>query len=158
MTKIKKLFKTLLCACMLLGGLVFNPMNANAAKEETVTPYAAVREILLENKLVFVTVYKDGYTLNYYPIYLNGSYVYNTSSTGNYVTNVNIQITTPSDVSYKFIFTNDDDKVPGVYGVSNFAVTSYEAGSNYKLKINYKAYLRTLSGTNLGYCYRSATV
>lgn len=144
MAKIKKLFKALLCACMLLGGMMIKPMETKA--EETVTPYAAAREITLDG-LYWFNVEATDYSTNYLPVYVSGTYVYNTASTGNYITNVDLSFTPASDNSYLYPYTTS---AAGIYEVVTFVPQSYSAISNYGIKINYKTYLRKTSGTNLG--------
>ena len=156
MTKIKKLLKSLLCACVLLGGLVFNPMNANAAKEETVTPYAAARSMEIpHNTLVAFPAKIDGYALNYVFYYVEGTYVYNTSSSGNYVSNVNLLLT---KINSRTATTPTSTYGNGIYQVTSLTPQTYEAGSNFRIVINYKLKLKLLSSEDLETAYNSKTI
>ena len=155
MAQIATLFKVLLCACLLLGGMIIKPMETKA--EDTVTPYAAARSMEIpEDTLVAFPVKIDGYALNYVFYYVEGTYVYNRSTSGNYVSNVNLlstKINSRTATSSSFSINGN-----GIYEVTSLTRQTYEAGSNFSIVINYKVKLKLLDSEDLETAYNSKTI
>lgn len=132
MTKIPKLFKALLCTCMLLGGLVFNPMKANAAKEETVTPYAStVTKYVDEEKQPIASFKFNGNTYtNKLLITISGSYLVSTSGGTTTISNINITPTVAREAYHA-------NNLPASYTpyVKNITKTQSGSGLNVTVRI-----------------------
>lgn len=130
MTKIKKLFKGLLCACMLLGGMMIKPMETKAVQEETVTPYGVVATIHVSEEKQPIATFKfngNTYTCKLL-ITITGSYLTTTTTGITTLSNISITPTVARETYYK----ND---LPASYTPYVKKITKEQVNSGLKVTV-----------------------
>ena len=154
---LKKLFKALLCASLLVTGFIMNPTKTKAALgEPEIETQAAGTLVYLTDRLVWFKITHSTYGTSYYPVWFDGNYTYNKSGTNYFVNGINLSKEQRTEFTYKSKSISSSNIAS--LQVDQFLITSYTAPSSVGITINFKAYVSLNTGGSAGFVTGFTTV